>query len=254
MTQENWPEFLFLFFRSSVSKFLFLPYLICWIFIGNYIFLNLFLALLLDEFTSDDAEEDLEDIDADDEQEREEKLSVNSHGTSMRSQKSSFRADSHHSNSSRSITITGTDFDEDRNIEEAFVMFRGIPCSKSLFMFSKVNIFRRFCYVVVKHKYFERCILVIIFLSSIKLALDTYISDTNSRMYRISVIFDQVFAGIFAVEALMKIVSFGFVLDNNSYMRDAWNVFDLIIVIASLADATIESFHFAFIKVSFLQQ
>ena len=251
MTQENWPEFLFLFFRSSVSKFLYLPYLICWIFIGNYIFLNLFLALLLDEFTSDDAEEDLEDIDADDKQEREEKLDVNSYDKSIRSQKGSSRANSHLSDSSRSITLTGTDFDEDRNIEEAFVMFRGVHCAKSLFVFSKLNIFRRFCYVVVKHRYFEKCILAVIFLSSIKLALDTYISDNKSRMYRISVIFDQVFAGIFAVEALMKIVSFGFVLDKNSYTRDAWNVFDLIIVIASLADATIESFHFAFIKVSF---
>lgn len=257
MTQENWPEFLFLFWRSPVSKLLYLPYLICWIFIGNYIFLNLFLALLLDEFTSDEAEEEMEDFDAEDENENEQKRDTNNYNRntynkSDKSQRSNSRANSHvlSNSSSRSITWTGTDFDEDRNIEEAFVMFRGVHCSRSLYLFSKVNPFRRFCYVLTKHRYFDRCVLVVIFLSSFKLALDTYISSTNSKIFRVSTIFDQAFAAFFALEAILKIVSLGFVLDINSYMRDYWNVFDFVIAVISLTDATIESSHLAFIKVS----
>lgn len=38
-------------FRSEINKFLSTIYLITWIFIGNYVFLNLFLAILIDGFT-----------------------------------------------------------------------------------------------------------------------------------------------------------------------------------------------------------
>ena len=40
-------------------------YLISWIFIGNYSLLNLFLAILLDGFTSSNAEDDLNEAEND---------------------------------------------------------------------------------------------------------------------------------------------------------------------------------------------
>jgi hypothetical protein len=46
-------------FRSNINKFLSSLYLISWIFIGNFVFLNLFLAILLDGFTSNEVEHDL---------------------------------------------------------------------------------------------------------------------------------------------------------------------------------------------------
>jgi hypothetical protein len=43
-----------------------LIYIFTWIFIGNYILLNLFLAILLDEFTTnDDKNEEEEEIESD---------------------------------------------------------------------------------------------------------------------------------------------------------------------------------------------
>ena len=56
VTQENWNDILIVCMRSSVMSFLTILYLISWIFIGNFIFLNLFLAILLDGFTSEDEE------------------------------------------------------------------------------------------------------------------------------------------------------------------------------------------------------
>lgn len=48
--------------RSSTLSFLDFVFYVTWIFIGNYIFLNLFLAILLDGFTSEtDDDEDDED-------------------------------------------------------------------------------------------------------------------------------------------------------------------------------------------------
>lgn len=69
---ENWNDILYKAFNSDVNKFLTSLYLIVWIFIGNWIFLNLFLAILLDGFaesnTSEtnnylDNDEDLQDDD-----------------------------------------------------------------------------------------------------------------------------------------------------------------------------------------------
>lgn len=48
---ENWNQILNLAVSTeNVNKFLSSFYLISWIFIGNYIFLNLFVSILLDGF------------------------------------------------------------------------------------------------------------------------------------------------------------------------------------------------------------
>lgn len=51
MSMENWNQILNLAVSTeNVNKFLSSFYLISWIFIGNYIFLNLFVSILLDGF------------------------------------------------------------------------------------------------------------------------------------------------------------------------------------------------------------
>lgn len=74
-------------------------------------------------------------------------------------------------------------------------------------------------------------------MSSLKLALDTYIpnesSDTNNYV-KASEIFDIVINCFFTLEAILKILSLGFVLDEESYLRDIWNKIDFTIVITSL--------------------
>jgi hypothetical protein len=44
--------------RGETSKMLVSIYLIAWIFIGNFILLNLFLAILLDSFIEEEEEEE----------------------------------------------------------------------------------------------------------------------------------------------------------------------------------------------------
>lgn len=65
LTTENWNTVLFDSMRSpEVGQVVPVIYLVSWIFIGNYILLNLFLAILLDGFVAEDDEEvgDLEEI------------------------------------------------------------------------------------------------------------------------------------------------------------------------------------------------
>ena len=56
LTIENWNSVMYEFMRSSVNNVITISYLLTWIFIGNYMLLNLFLAILLDSFTDEDEE------------------------------------------------------------------------------------------------------------------------------------------------------------------------------------------------------
>jgi len=58
---ENWNSLFYDAIRSSQIKFISAMYYIAWIFIGNFILLNLFLAILLDSFLQEDEEEQSSD-------------------------------------------------------------------------------------------------------------------------------------------------------------------------------------------------
>jgi len=58
LTLENWNDLLTITLQSSVNKVITLIYLITWIFLGNYVLLNLFLAILLDGFENQEISED----------------------------------------------------------------------------------------------------------------------------------------------------------------------------------------------------
>ena len=58
MTMENWQTVLFDSMRGG-SKYVVAIFYISWIFLGNFIILNLFLAILLDSFLEEDEEDDL---------------------------------------------------------------------------------------------------------------------------------------------------------------------------------------------------
>jgi len=49
---ENWQEVLYVALRTDTNTAIVWGYLISWIFLGNYVLLNLFLAILIDGFTS----------------------------------------------------------------------------------------------------------------------------------------------------------------------------------------------------------
>lgn len=55
---ENWQTVLFDSMDTKISAYGVALYYISWIFIGNFILLNLFLAILLDSFLEEDEEEE----------------------------------------------------------------------------------------------------------------------------------------------------------------------------------------------------
>lgn len=59
LTMENWQTVAFDAMRSEVGKWIPVLYFVTWIFLGNFILLNLFLAILLDSFLEEDEASEL---------------------------------------------------------------------------------------------------------------------------------------------------------------------------------------------------
>jgi hypothetical protein len=54
---ENWNSTMFYAMRSGTHFLIVIFYFVSWIFIGNYMLLNLFLSILLDSFTQVEEED-----------------------------------------------------------------------------------------------------------------------------------------------------------------------------------------------------
>ena len=58
LTMENWISVLYDSMRGDINKYIVNVYYVCWIFLGNFILLNLFLAILLDSFLLEEDDDD----------------------------------------------------------------------------------------------------------------------------------------------------------------------------------------------------
>ncbi|EGR30825.1 hypothetical protein IMG5_122970 [Ichthyophthirius multifiliis] len=154
VTLENWNDILYKTFNSNVHKAITSFYLISWIFIGNWIFLNLFLAILLDGFSSPseiEIEYENEDI-----------------------------------------------YEDDAPIEAQ--------------------------------------------------GDNTYI-DEGTQAFEVSSYIDIGFNIIFTLEAFIKIVAFGFILNENSYLTESWSQIDFFIVVSALVDMSFDNVNIPAIKI-----
>jgi hypothetical protein len=127
-------------------------------------------------------------------------------------------------------------------------LYDGIMCEDSLFIFNKKNCIRILIYKAVVHHGFEQIIQGFIIFSSIKLAIDTYlVADSVPGI--ISADLDILFNMVFLCEAVMKVIAFGFFLDDNSYLTESWSQLDFFIVCCSLVDMTFSNIDIPVIKV-----
>ena len=231
LTSTAWQHLLYLSYGSSANIYLTVLYIISWIFIGNYVLLNLFLAIILDEFTKDENYVIQNEETFDYAQEILVKESIATAATSQAQlrMESSMDAPSPASNSGKK--------------SEKKKMFHDIECQNSLWLFSKHNKVRIMCYKMALNQKVEHFWLAVIVANSIKMIVDTYF--TNSKLLDS---LDIVFFCLFAMELIIKVISFGLVSGKGSYLRDYWNILDFIIVIFNLIDLSVESLNFSAIK------
>lgn len=125
---------------------------------------------------------------------------------------------------------------------------------RSLFIFSQSNRLRRYCYRLVKDDRFEwvynlypyiQFIFMVIIITSIQLVMDTYISYDHDIVLGLSLTFNI----IFTLEAMTKIVAYGFVLDPSAYLRESWSQLDFFIVIVSWLDMIVSNADLSWVRV-----
>ena len=109
-------------------------------------------------------------------------------------------------------------------------------------MFSKNNEFRRLIYYIQKHKYFDNFIMLLIALSSAKLALESYLVGypNDHPAIIVSKIADNIFTFLFLFECIFKIIAIGLIMDSGSYLRESWNDLDFFIVTTSMLDLALQ--------------
>ncbi|CDW83739.1 cation channel family protein [Stylonychia lemnae] len=276
---ENWNSVMFFAFGSTINPFISAIYFISCIFIGNFMLLNLFLAILLDSFTAVEEEDHdtpekrvarekqriedlktkegedfingLDEIEIDNAQKNVSKKKKKKKKKSSGKSRTGEEPLSNILEESIEIDLETLNSRKAETLSQKNILFKGIECQRSLYIFSQSNPLRIKIYEMVTNTKFETFILLVIVFSSIKLIYDTYTQDfsDDNPLVDISAKFDYVFTTIFTMELMLKCAAFGFAMDTNSYLRESWNQLDCFIVITSLIDALFSNVNLPIIKI-----
>ncbi|CAD8183288.1 unnamed protein product [Paramecium octaurelia] len=227
----QWIDVLYELLLSDVNNSLVISYLLIWIFIGNYVLLNLLMASLLNYFEDEYQQENI--------QQQRPSITVTMVDKVIEDSPENpiFQKDkTQFSNSSSNDMRMST-------MKNAFTYnFDFRQCKLSLMLFDEQNAFRIVCQRIINHKVFNLVIFFVICFSTIKLILDTYFDNFLIE-------FDIFITCVFLIEFLLKVIAQGFITEPNTYMRNTWNVLDFTIIIISIIDIPYTDQNLSYFKV-----
>uniref|UniRef100_A0A8B9FWX6 Voltage-dependent L-type calcium channel subunit alpha n=1 Tax=Amazona collaria TaxID=241587 RepID=A0A8B9FWX6_9PSIT len=281
LTGEDWNAVMYdgimAYGGPSSSGMIVCIYFIILFICGNYILLNVFLAIAVDNLA------DAESLNTAQKEEAEEKeRKKNARKESLENKKSEKSEGDQKNPKDSKVTITeygeGEDEDKDpyppcdvpvgkdeeeeedepevpagprpRRISELNMKEKitPIPEGSAFFIFSSTNPIRVGCHRLINHHIFTNLILVFIMLSSVSLAAEDPI---RSHSFRNNILgyFDYAFTAIFTVEILLKMTAFGAFLHKGSFCRNYFNLLDLLVVGVSLVSFGIQSSAISVVKI-----
>ncbi|XP_077369467.1 voltage-dependent L-type calcium channel subunit alpha-1D isoform X2 [Festucalex cinctus] len=123
-----------------------------------------------------------------------------------------------------------------------------IPDGSSFFILGKKNCLRVACHNLIHHPYFTNFILIFIILSSISLAAEDPIKSHSFRNIVLGYA-DYVFTSVFTVEIVLKMTVYGAFLHTGSFCRNAFNMLDLLVVSVSLTSFFLHSSAISVVKI-----
>ncbi|XP_060034500.1 voltage-dependent L-type calcium channel subunit alpha-1S [Erinaceus europaeus] len=123
-----------------------------------------------------------------------------------------------------------------------------IPEASSFFIFSPTNKIRVLCHRIVNATWFTNFILLFILLSSAALAAEDPIRAESMRN-KILGHFDIAFTSVFTVEIVLKMTTYGAFLHKGSFCRNYFNILDLLVVAVSLISMGLESSAISVVKI-----
>ena len=222
VTIENWNDIETITLNSSIRAGWTSLYLITLIFLSNYMLLHLLLAILLDGFYSPENKDEIEI-------------------EQRKNSKSDFENRSLKNLKGKSISLDSDEWEEMRrqstvsvsSIKQKEVLQNQYYCEDSLLIFKRSNIFRKICNRIVLSKAFKLFISLAILFGNIRLQLDNY-HYFKIHYQNLLLAFDLAFLIFIGLETILKIITFGFVGDKETYLRNYWNIVDLLILLLSL--------------------
>ncbi|KAI1717746.1 ion transport protein [Ditylenchus destructor] len=213
---------------------------------GNYILLNVFLAIAVDNLADADSLTNAEKEEEQTEMEIEEA-------------EDDYDDEKYDENGNEEMRIHSDDEKEEdeqaigarpRRISHlaSQKVQKPIPKASSLFILSHTNPFRVFCNKIINHSYFTNSVLVCILVSSAMLAAE---DPLQAQSYRNTILnyFDYFFTTVFTVEITLKVIVYGLVLHKGSFCRNAFNLLDILVVAVSLISFVLKSDAISVVKI-----
>ena len=269
LTGENWNMVLFDARRgtSPVAS----VYFVTLIVFGMFIVMNLFLAILLSNFTglADTHEEDagskldFETLQKAEESREREEQEVKAPKDDIESGKieaggsttMGWLAEGTTNREDEGEGADGNeDVDEDEDVEgwngpkkRGWIKIRRggleyeIYDAHVLFCFDPEHPLRDFCAHIIHKPEFDNLVLVIILISCLLLVYDNPLANPESAASRFLAGMNLILTILFAIESTMKIVATGLIFLPGSYLRDGWNCLDFGVVVISLTSLIIDT-------------
>ncbi|KAJ0064443.1 hypothetical protein NL108_006491, partial [Boleophthalmus pectinirostris] len=198
---------------------------------GNYILLNVFLAIAVDNLAGGDSED-----------KKTESKMVSSFQLNLEIFHFTNVFICHYSGPDGGVQLKMTDLAPPK---EKVVP---IPEGSAFFCLSKTNPIRVGCHTLIHHHIFTNLILVFIILSSCSLAAEDPIRAHSFRNNILGYA-DYAFTSIFTVEILLKMTVHGAFLHQGSFCRNWFNLLDLLVVSVSLVSFFLHSSAISVVKI-----
>uniref|UniRef100_A0A8B9FX99 Voltage-dependent L-type calcium channel subunit alpha n=1 Tax=Amazona collaria TaxID=241587 RepID=A0A8B9FX99_9PSIT len=253
LTGEDWNAVMYdgimAYGGPSSSGMIVCIYFIILFICGNYILLNVFLAIAVDNLADAESLNTAQKEEAE-EKERKKNVTITEYGEGEDEDKDPYPP----------CDVPDEEEEEDepevpagprpRRISELNMKEKitPIPEGSAFFIFSSTNPIRVGCHRLINHHIFTNLILVFIMLSSVSLAAEDPI---RSHSFRNNILgyFDYAFTAIFTVEILLKMTAFGAFLHKGSFCRNYFNLLDLLVVGVSLVSFGIQSSAISVVKI-----
>ncbi|XP_050972856.1 voltage-dependent L-type calcium channel subunit alpha-1F [Labeo rohita] len=225
-------------FPNMIVSIYFVILFVC----GNYILLNVFLAIAVDNLAGDGGkkkkeEKKEEEEEWEDDEEREEDEAGNDMDDWEENEE--LRA-------IEGLEGIGTPMKvESFQPKEKIVP---IPDGSSFFILGKKNCLRVACHNLIHHQYFTNFILIFIIFSSFSLAAEDPIKTHSVRNVMLGYA-DYVFTTVFTIEIMLKMTVYGAFLHQGSFCRNAFNLLDLLVVSVSLTSFFLHSSAISVVKI-----
>ena len=242
LTLSGYSEVLYDVMDSSAGPWSAL-FIFSWIVIGNFVLLNLFIAILLDSFLVESNASPSETV------------TMIEHTITLNQQSLRFNVDER-MNKKKEVekmrileAINGNDHTSYEPTGRG-VSFRDIGCEKSYFLFSKDNKIRLLCHRIIDSSTFNYFIFLIIYLNCITIVWETYTLNYPNDNIQVQLIqaFEIIYAIVYLLEFIMKSISLGLIRDEFSYFSDSWNRMDFVILLISLVEGLSSFFNLGLMK------